>query len=104
MKLRNHLKEIRVMGSKCKVSYERGLDRGANFGVFDPQNNKIQIADEDSITEDAKLSTILHEVIEALNCKLELNLEHNQISSLESGLFQVLMDNPDFLFCFLELS
>jgi len=38
-------------------------------------------------------STLLHEIIEALNHDLELRLEHNQISSLEASLYQVLKDN-----------
>ncbi|MHB8182620.1 MAG: hypothetical protein ACYDDN_02555 [Candidatus Desulforudaceae bacterium] len=38
-------------------------------------------------------STLLHEIIEALDTNLELNLTHPQISALEAGLYQVLKDN-----------
>ena len=38
-------------------------------------------------------STLLHEIIEALNHALELKLEHGAIAGLEAGLYQVLTDN-----------
>ena len=102
MKLKDELTIIRILGANCRIKYESNLDRGDNFGVFNPQNNLIQIANDSDITEVQKLSVVLHEVIEALNFKLELNLEHNQITGLETGLFQVLMDNPEFVGSFLE--
>lgn len=36
---------------------------------------------------------LLHEIIEALNCHLELKLEHEKITSLSEGLYQVFKDN-----------
>lgn len=38
-------------------------------------------------------STLLHEIIEAINYNMEIELEHPQISALEAGLYQVLKDN-----------
>jgi hypothetical protein len=38
-------------------------------------------------------STLIHEILEALNNENELNLTHQQISTLECGLYQVLKDN-----------
>ena len=38
-------------------------------------------------------STLLHEIIEALNMHCELALTHNQMSALEAGLYQVLKGN-----------
>lgn len=38
-------------------------------------------------------STLLHEIIEAINCHLSLDLNHNQINALEAGLYQALKDN-----------
>lgn len=40
-------------------------------------------------------ATILHEVIEAINWHLELDLEHRHIQGLEHALHQVLTDNRD---------
>ena len=38
-------------------------------------------------------STLLHEIIEAINWAGEIGMEHRQISALEEGLYQVLKDN-----------
>ena len=38
-------------------------------------------------------TTLLHEVLEAINYKNELGLNHKQIMSLEHNLYQVLKDN-----------
>ncbi len=45
-------------------------------------------------SEKGQRSSILHEIIEALNYHLELDLKHSVIAQLEAGLFQVLEDNP----------
>ena len=42
-------------------------------------------------------SVLLHEIIEALDYRLELKLDHERITQLEAGLFQTLMDNPHLL-------
>jgi len=54
---------------------------------------KQHIRLSDDLGEDMRDSTLLHEIIEALNYHLELKLEHNQITSLEAGLYQTLKDN-----------
>lgn len=41
----------------------------------------------------AQQSALLHEIIEALNYHLALDLEHNAIMALEAGLFQTLTAN-----------
>ena len=38
-------------------------------------------------------STLIHEILEALNYHLELGLKHRQITALEAGLYQVLKEN-----------
>ena len=48
---------------------------------------------EKEAPKDLQESTLIHEIIEAINWELELNLEHNKITALESGLYQVLKDN-----------
>ena len=40
---------------------------------------------------------LLHEIIEALKYRLELPLEHPTITALESSLFQIFKDNPQFV-------
>ena len=47
-------------------------------------------------------STILHEFIEFVNKKFELDLEHSTIQSFETALFQALVDNPWYMRAILE--
>ena len=61
------------------------------MGRFQSRRQRIQIADD--LAGDELLSTLLHEVIEALNYHLALNLRHAAIMALEAGLFQVLTEN-----------
>ena len=60
------------------------------FGRHHPKSQSIQIASE--MHEQEAISTLLHEIIEALNYHLQLSLSHPTIMSLEAGLFQVLTD------------
>ena len=45
---------------------------------------------------------IFHEIVEALNAELELNMEHRVITALSSVLAAVLKDNPEFTWMFLK--
>ena len=42
------------------------------------------------IHDQAKISTMIHEIIETINAILELGLEHNQIMSIEAGIYGTL--------------
>lgn len=48
---------------------------------------------DESLPQDKKEETLLHEIIEALNGYYSLNLEHDVITTLGFGLHQVLKDN-----------
>mgnify|MGYP001306725833 CR=1 FL=1 len=55
-------------------------------------DNKKILLNESCDSQTIK-STLLHEILEALNIMYELNLPHQTISILEAGIFQVLRDN-----------
>lgn len=61
------------------------------MGRFQARRQRLQIASD--LVGDERLSTVLHEVLEALNYHLALNLRHATIMALEAGLYQVLADN-----------
>lgn len=92
---------LRILGLNYKVELfdERSGVSGAGQ-VYNPQA-LIQLNKDLNNPEHIK-SVLLHEIIEALNYRLELKLEHNVITSLETGLFQVLKDNKELLKLFLE--
>lgn len=54
---------------------------------------KMRIEIQDSLCRQQKVSTVLHEVLEALNEHLQLGLTHPAIMGVESGIYQVLTDN-----------
>lgn len=83
---------MRILGYNYTV--EMSDDRrkvAGNLGTCDLENQAIYLSKKNSVS--GIQSTLIHEIIEALNFHMELKLRHHQISSLEAGLFQVLSDN-----------
>lgn len=87
------MNKIKILGydyviHTSRPSYDGGMDSagtcnpGRQIIVLDPQQCK-----------QSQESTILHEMIEALNFHLALSLSHPVIMQLEAGLYQALTDN-----------
>lgn len=95
------IKSIRILGLDYEIELygERSGIQDAGQ-VHNPQA-LIQLSTHINNPEHLK-SVLIHEIIEALNYRLELKLDHNIITSLETGLFQIFQDNKDFLKLFLE--
>ena len=86
---------LKILGYDYEVIIEpnRNRDHGIpQSGSCNPYYQKIWI-DGDDRPSDGMPSTLLHEILEAINDHLSLKLEHNVIASLESALYQVLKDN-----------
>ena len=79
---------IRILGKDYEVKYIKGL---ADFGSTDFNSNIILIKED--MTDDNKQSVVLHEILEILNEANDLNLKHQDIQTLEAGLFSVYKDN-----------
>ena len=71
-----------------KVDEHRKIDA---FGRLLHDVLEIQIAS--NLAQQQLVSTVLHEIIEALNYHLGLGLRHDAIMALESGLYQTLTTN-----------
>ncbi len=95
------IETIRILGLDYAIELTDRRTGLGNAGQILNTQALIQLDKEVNSPEHLK-SVLLHEVIEALKYRLELNLDHNIIVSLESGLFQVLTDNPEFVKLFLE--
>lgn len=82
---------MKILGYTYAVINNPRENMLGHFGLFHPESQKIRIADD--LCEQQIISTVLHEIVEALSYHLELRLEHNVIMSLEAGLYQVLSEN-----------
>jgi hypothetical protein len=56
--------------------------------------NSCEILIDSTAPKQNQESTLIHEIIEQINYRYELNLEHNKITTLETALYQVIKDNP----------
>lgn len=81
---------MNILGNEIAIHLEPFVKLG-KWGEYDYGGQAI------SICRDAPMaiqdSSMLHEIIEALNSMLELGLEHKVIAQLEAGLYQVFKDN-----------
>jgi hypothetical protein len=79
---------IKIGGHHFTVDYVDGL---ADSGSTDTALNKILI--NKNLSKSNQESTILHEIIEAINAIYDLKLEHQTIQTIEAALFQIYKDN-----------
>ena len=82
---------MNILGYEYRVvSYETADDSGS-YGRFHSKTQKLQIAND--LCVEQKISTVLHEILEAVNYHLEIQLTHQNIMSLETALYQVMKEN-----------
>jgi len=89
-------KEVKIGGLSYKVE-EKDLNKeecNNNCGYCRTTEELIVINSE--LPDNVKESTLLHEIIEALNYNYQLELPHATIMTLEATLYQVIKDNKLF--------
>lgn len=87
---------LKLQGSLVPIAFKaRLLERHQVCGQTDFYNENILL--DANLTEAETLSTILHEIMEFLNKKHKLGLEHDIICSLEALLFDVMANNPAYI-------
>jgi hypothetical protein len=82
---------LKILGYKYVIDYSNSVNDINTFGLFSSLDQKISIGN--NLLEDQRASTVLHEVMEALNFHLNLDMEHHALTSLEAGLYTVLKEN-----------
>lgn len=82
---------MKIFGYNYTIVEDGDSDLIGAWGRFHGKTQVLQIAT--GLTAQQRESTILHEVIEAANYHLELDLKHSTRMSLETALYQVLTDN-----------
>jgi len=81
---------MRILGYDYKLVEDGDSDTIGAFGRFHSSRQILQIAE--GLTKQCRESTVLHEILEALNCHNNWGLSNKVIMPLEAGLYQVLAD------------
>ena len=82
---------MKILGYDYKIAKRLDAITLDAFGLCTWHNRILQIASDLAPSWDAEIT--LHEIIEALNYHLQLDLKHPVITSLEAGLNQVFAAN-----------
>jgi len=88
------VKQVRVLGMDLAVRTDGlvGRERLA-FAEYHPGAGEIVL--DDKLAPQKQGMSLVHEVVEAVNAKLDLDLSHPAISSLATGVYAFLRDNPE---------
>lgn len=82
---------MKIYGYEYTVKRGENIDDMGVFGDFRVKNQTIRIAND--LCDEQVLSTLIHEILEAINYHNELKLEHSHIMVLEVGIYEVLKAN-----------
>ena len=82
---------MNIFGFKYKVFRDKDLNEMNAFGRHHGDKLQIQIASD--MNEQQEQSTMIHEILEAVNFHLSLGMEHTAIVGCEIGLYQTLLAN-----------
>lgn len=86
--------KIKILGKQFTVTQEPNLradDGKSRTGQCNATDLSMKI--NAHCPQETKESTLLHEILEAIDMLLELGLNHHQICILEETLYQVLKEN-----------
>ena len=85
-------KSLKILGHQYEIIInDENQSANSNFGTYWAKHNRIWINSQ--ICEQQQKSTLIHEILEAINFLEDIKLKHEQITRLEAGLYQVLKDN-----------
>ena len=82
---------MKILGYTYELIVDGDSDALGAFGRIDPSKQIIRIAS--GLNDQQFESSILHEIIEALNYHFHMEMLEGVIMSLEAGLYQALVDN-----------
>ena len=68
-------------------------DQNTDLGLCRATKNEITINSNPGIALSQQEATLFHEIIEAINYNYELELNHQQITTISEAFYQVLKDN-----------
>ena len=85
--------KVKIGGLTYKCSLEKNLARDRN-SLGESCGNELSITIDESTSQQTQNKTLIHEIIEQLNFNYDIDLEHHKICLIETGLYQVIVDNP----------
>lgn len=83
---------INILGFYYKTIFDQTIERQRDLAGMHSADRQELVLDA-HMTEQNLWATYIHEIFEALNSRLALNLEHDTIDRLETAWFQVLTTN-----------
>ena len=82
---------MRILGYDYKLIVDGDQHSIGSLGRFHAGAQEIQIAE--GLGPDQRASTVIHEILEAVNYMLAIGLKHKQVTGLEVALYQVFTSN-----------
>ena len=82
---------MNILGIECPVLLCSDEEMERVAGAFQGTYPRMRI--RETLDKQTRESTTLHEVLEAIDWRLDLKLKHETIMRLEAGLYQVLTQN-----------
>lgn len=79
---------IKILGHHYQIVEDKDVDSIGAAARVHPKTQVIQIARD--LHREGKETAVLHEIIETLDYRLQLELDHRIIMALEAGLYQTL--------------
>lgn len=84
--------QLQIMGHKYTIYKSNTLNVTDNTSAM-VNTSLHHIIIDNNFSESCQREALLHEIIEAMNYHMELELEHHKITALSEGLFAVLHNN-----------
>lgn len=90
--------KLSILGHSYELKESPGL-AGKRERVAECYCTGLTISIDSTFPASTQEAALLHEVIEALNFHMALNLEHDTLTRLAEGLYSVFKANPAFFIC-----
>lgn len=93
--------KIKLYGHDLNLDMDETLQK--KTGAYGQLHiDELRMSIDATLPKSIKGSTIIHEIVEAINYFQELGFEHNVISSVATGIHEALVRNPFLLRLLLE--
>lgn len=88
-------KQLKVMGQIYSVGMNNSIQTMGAQGTC--CGNTLEIYIDESSPPSVQVAALVHEALHAIDYCLAHDMDHNKLTAFASALYQVLVDNPEFL-------